>query len=125
MLKTYDALFVIDAANTEDALEPMLARVRSEIVRLDGEVTHEEILGKRPFARPMHKRDQGVYVRLRFQLAADQVDGLRKRYKLVDALMRVQVLAVDARREALLAEQAERRAAHAEAVEAAGEPAEG
>lgn len=125
MLKTYDALFVIDAANTEDALEPMLARVRSEIVRLDGEVTREEILGKRPFARPMHKRDQGVYVRLRFQLAADQVDGLRKRYKLVDALIRVQVLAVDARREALLAEQAERRAAHAEAVEIAGQPDEG
>ncbi len=125
MLKTYDALFVIDAANTEDALEPMLARVRSEIVRLDGEVTREEILGKRPFARPMHKRDQGIYVRLRFQLAPEQVDGLRKRYKLVDALMRVQVLAVDARREVLLAEQAERRAAHAEAAEAAGQPDEG
>ncbi len=124
MLKTYDALFVIDAANTEDALEPMLARVRSEIVRLDGEVTREDILGKRPFARPMHKRDQGVYVRLRFQLAPDQVDGLRKRYKLVDELMRVQVVAVDARREALLAQQSERRAAHAEAVETAGEPDE-
>lgn len=116
MLKIYDGLFVFNAADTEEALEPLLSRVRSELVRLDGEVVSEDIQGRRAFARPIRKKDHGVYVRIRFQMEPGQIETLRKRYRLMDNLLRAQILSVDLVQEAALAEQAERRAAHAESV---------
>lgn len=121
MSKTYDGLFVLEASRQEEAVENLLARIRSELVRMDGEVVEEEKIGKKFFARPMRKHDSGLYVRLRFRMDPAQIDGLRKRYRLFEGLLRVRILLVDPALEKTLAEQKERRAAHEASVrEAAG-----
>ena len=55
----------------------------------------------------MQKRESGVYVAVRFEFDPASVRELVNRYRLVEEVFRVRILAVDERREAKLAAQAE------------------
>ena len=113
-MKKYDGLYIFAGNAKDDVLEASLTKAVAEIERFGGKVELQEILGKRTFARPMHKRENGVYAIVRFELDPAKVTELVNRYRLVEEVFRVQILAVDDRREAKLAAQreaAERRAA--------------
>ena len=118
-MKKYDALYIFVNAVREDAVEPLVEKVSGDITRLGGKVLGSELLGRKTFARVMKKKESGVYVRVRFELDPAKVAELRARYALNDEIFRVQILAVDDRREALVVEQNARRKAAAEAAEAA------
>ena len=108
-MKKYDALYIFVGIAKDDVLEANLEKALAEVVRLGGNVLEKVQLGKRAFSRPMKKRENGVYVKVRLELDPAKVDELVKRYKLVEEVFRVQVLAVDDRREAkITAERAER-----------------
>jgi ribosomal protein S6 len=113
-MKKYDALYIFVGIAKDDALEAYLDKALSEVSRLGGNVLEKVSLGKRAFSRPMKKRESGVYVKVRFEIDADKVSELVKRYKLAEEAFRVQILAVDERREAKIAaertERAERQA---------------
>ena len=129
-MKKYDGLYIFAGQAKDDVLESQIAKAVAEVTRLGGNILSQEVLGKRTFARPMAKRESGVYVQIRFELDPQKVGELVNRYRIVEDVFRVQILAVDERREAILAAQreaAEKRAAEkaqkeAEAAEAA--PAE-
>ncbi len=120
-MKKYDALYIFVNTARDDAVEPLLEKVSGDITRLGGNVLGSELLGRKTFARVMKKKDSGVYVRVRFELDPSKVAELRARYALNDEIFRVQILAVDDRREALVVEQNARRKAKAEAEAAASE----
>ena len=122
-MKKYDGLYIFAGQAKDDVLEGQINKALAEITRLEGNVLSQEVLGKRTFARPMHKRDNGVYVQVRFELDPAKVSELTNRYRLVEEVFRVQFLAVDERREALLAAQREAAAKRA-AVKAQKEAAE-
>ena len=113
-MKKYDALYIFVGVAKEDALEAQMEKALAEINRLGGNVLEQVNLGKRVFSRPMSKKDSGVYVKVRFELDPLKVDELVNRYHLVEEVFRVQILAVDERREAILAAQAEAAAKRAE-----------
>ncbi len=121
-MKKYDGLYIFAGSAKDDVLDKQVDKVCGEITRLDGNVLTTEVLGKRTFARPMQKRDNGVYVKIRFELDPSQVSVLLGRYRLTEDVFRVQILAVDERREAILARQSEERKAR-EAARAAAEEA--
>lgn len=123
MMKKYDALYIFVNAPKDEGLDHLIERVGAEITRLGGQLIGSESLGKRNFARPMQKRESGVYIRIRFELAPDKVAALRARYAIMEEVFRVEVLAVDERREQLVIEQTARRKAKAEAAAAAAEAA--
>ena len=120
-MKKYDGLYIFAGSAKDEALDKQIDKVRGEITRLSGNVLTTEVLGKKTFARPMHKRDNGVYVKIRFELDPAQVRTLIARYHLAEEVFRVQILAVDERRESVLVKQAEvqktREAARAAAAE--------
>jgi ribosomal protein S6 len=118
-MKKYDALYIFVNAVRDDAVEPLLEKVSGDITRLGGKVLGSEMLGRKNFARVMKKKESGVYVRVRFELDPSKVADLRARYALNDEIFRVQILAVDDRREALVVAQNARRQAAAEAAAAA------
>ena len=109
-MKKYDALYIFVGIAKDDVLEANLEKALAEVTRLGGNVLEKVSLGKRAFSRPMKKRDSGVYVKVRLELDADKVDELVKRYKLVEEVFRVQILAVDDRREAKIAQERAERA---------------
>ena len=114
-MKKYDALYIFVGIAKDDVLEANLEKALAEVTRLGGNVLEKVQLGKRVFSRPMKKRESGVYVKVRLELDPAKVDELVKRYKLVEEVFRVQFLAVDERREALLAAQRDAAAKRAEA----------
>lgn len=109
-MKKYDALYIFVGIAKDDALEANLEKALAEVTRLGGNVLEKVQLGKRMFSRPMKKREAGVYVKVRLELDPAKVDELVKRYKLVEEVFRVQILAVDDRREAKIAQERAERA---------------
>ena len=109
-MKKYDALYIFVGIAKDDALEANLDKALAEVTRLGGNVLEKVQLGKRVFSRPMKKRDSGVYVKVRLEMDPAKVDELVKRYKLVEEVFRVQILAVDDRREAKIAQERTERA---------------
>ena len=121
-MKKYDGLYIFVGTAKDDVLDQQIDKVCGEITRLDGNVLTTEVRGRRTFARPLQKRDNGIYVKIRFELDPSQVSVLLGRYRLAEDVFRVQILAVDDRREAVLARQAEERKVR-EAARAAAEEA--
>ena len=109
-MKKYDALYIFVGIAKDDVLEANLEKALTEVTRLGGNVLEKVQLGKRMFSRPMKKRENGVYVKVRLELDPAKVDELVKRYKLVEEVFRVQILAVDDRREAKIAQERAERA---------------
>ena len=109
-MKKYDALYIFVGIAKDDALEANLEKALAEVERFDGKILEKVSLGRRSFSRPMKKRESGVYVKVRLELDPANVDALVKRYKLVEEVFRVQILAVDERREAKIAEERAERA---------------
>ena len=109
-MKKYDALYIFVGIAKDGALEANLEKALAEVTRLGGNVLEKVQLGKRMFSRPMKKRENGVYVKVRLELDPSKVDELVKRYKLVEEVFRVQILAVDDRREAKIAQERAERA---------------
>ncbi len=113
-MKKYDGLYIFAGNAKDDVLENSLAKAVAEIERFGGKIESQDILGKRAFARPMHKRENGVYALVRFEMDPLKVKDLVNRYRLVEEVFRVQILAVDDRREEKLARQREAAAKRAE-----------
>ena len=109
-MKKYDALYVFVGVAKDDAVEAPLEKALAEVTRLGGEVLEKVVLGGRAFSRPMKKRDRGTYVKVRFEIDPSKVEELVNRYRLVEEVFRVQILAVDARREARIAQERNERA---------------
>ncbi len=104
-MNKYDGLYIFAGSAKDDVLDKQIDKARGEITRLSGNVLTTEVLGKKTFARPMRKRDSGVYVKIRFELDPAQVSTLVTRYHLVEDIFRVQILAVDERREEVMLKQ--------------------
>ena len=109
-MKKYDALYIFVGMAREDAVEASLEKALAEVTRLGGNVIEKVSLGKRTFSRPIRKRESGVYVKVRFELDPQKVDELVNRYHLVEEVFRVQILAVDDRREVKIAQERAERA---------------
>ena len=118
-MKKYDALYIFVGIAKDDALEANLEKALAEVERFDGKILEKVSLGRRSFSRPMKKRESGVYVKVRLELDPANVDALVKRYKLVEEVFRVQILAVDERREAKIAQERADRAERQAKKEAA------
>ena len=110
-MKKYEALYIFVGIAKDDALNANLEKALAEVARLGGNVLATESLGKRQFSRPMKKKDTGVYVKVRFEIDPSKLVELVNRYRLVEEVFRVQILAVDERRESKIASERERRAA--------------
>ena len=122
-MKKYDGLYIFAGSARDEVLDKMIEAASAEIGNHSGNILSTEMLGKKTFARPMKKRDNGVYVKIRFEIDPAAIEKLTKRYKLIEDVFRVQFLAVDERLETVLAEQADaavaREVARTEAAAAA------
>ena len=109
-MKKYDALYIFVGTLRDDAVESSLEKALAEVTRLGGNVLEKVSLGKRSFSRPIRKRESGVYVKVRFEIDPLKVDELVNRYHLVEEVFRVQILAVNDRREVKIAQERAERA---------------
>lgn len=106
-MKKYEGMYIFANVAKDDSIDGLVEKASNEITRLNGKVLSTNVLGKRSFARPMQKKDGGVFVRIRFELNPAQVVTLQGRYRLLEDFFRVQILSVNDRREAAIVKQTE------------------
>lgn len=94
-MTTYEGLFVFPERMQDEEAEAAREKVVADLARFDAKLLGSLTLGRRGFARPMKKARGGVYVRMVFELDGAQVDALRRRLKLNDALLRAQITVGD------------------------------
>jgi len=122
-MKKYDGMYIFANVAKDDSIDGLIEKASNEITRLNGKVLSTNVLGKKSFARTMQKKDGGVFVKIRFELNPVQVVTLQGRYGLLEDFFRVQILAVDERREARIVKQAEEQKVRDVAKAAAAERA--
>lgn len=84
-------MIVFQGDRTDEDVTAALDRACSEIERLNGSVIKRDELGRKTFARPMKKCDNGHYIRVTFELSPENIDALLARYKLTGDVFRIQV----------------------------------
>ena len=96
-MNTYEGLFIFADTLKEEELKVILDRTVATIEKQGGSVLGTKKLGRRNFARPMSKRESGVYVRTVFNLDPTKVTPLLARYKLDEDVFRVQITRGDSK----------------------------
>lgn len=96
-MNTYEGLFIFADTLKEEELKEVVDRTMAVIVKQGGSVLGVKKMGRRNFARPMSKRDSGIYVRAVFNLDPSEVTPLQARYELSEDVFRVQITCGDSK----------------------------
>ncbi len=91
ILRTYEALIIFADKVNDDTANEAMDVYQAEIERQGGEALDRMVLGRRMFARPLKKRDSGLYAKVFFNLDPDKIVPLKQRCKFVDVLFRLQI----------------------------------
>lgn len=91
-MKTYEVMFIFASSLKDEVLEKMLERIRGDIAKLNGTVVNTQVLGTRTFARPMQKREAGLYVKMTVSLDPQEVAAFKLKCRLNEEIFRVQLL---------------------------------
>ena len=91
-MNKYEAMFIFPETVRDEDLEAALDKVSGEIEKAGGKVDSTTRLGRRSFARPMHKQNAGQYTVIGFLLPGDKVRPLQARLKLNEQIFRVQIV---------------------------------
>lgn len=91
-MKKYEGLFIFHQPGDDQALEEKVEKARAEIVKQGGTVEATTRMGRLSFARPLRKREFGVYVLIAFTLEPDKLIALQERYRLNEEILRVQIV---------------------------------
>lgn len=90
-LNTYDIMFIFPATLTDEQYDKLFETAQAEITRVGGTVARTERMGRRPYARPIAKRVEGLYGRAWAKIDPTQIDALTARYNLNEEIVRVQI----------------------------------
>lgn len=88
----YEGLFIFPETLDDEQLDQAIDSVKVELERLEGSLESSTRMGKRSFARPMHKKKAGIYVVIMFRLAGNQIDAFKHRLDLVTNVFRAQFI---------------------------------
>lgn len=94
ILRTYEALIIFAETVKEDTVNQAMDAFGAEVERQGGAVLDRMSLGRRPFARPLKKRDSGLYGKVYFTMDPANIEPLKKRCKFVNSLFRIQIIAL-------------------------------
>ena len=90
-MNTYDSMIIFESSMSEEGLQKAIVRIKDEIGKLGGTSGDSKVMGKHTFARPMKKKNDGIYVKMGFDMAPDKIDALKGRFKLNEEVFRVQI----------------------------------
>lgn len=95
-MKNYEALFILSNSISDEQLDGKIEQISSEIIKLGGNVQAATRMGRITFARPLAKKEAGIYVRILFLLEPAKVAALQERYRHNENLIRLQIVAAKA-----------------------------
>ena len=93
-MNKYEAIIILSHTLDDDAVEARLQTVRDEVAKHEGTVDSFTRMGRRSFARPMGKRENGIYVLAFLTLKPDSIKPITDRltrFQQDDSILRMQV----------------------------------
>ncbi len=91
-MRKYEALFILSNTISDEQLESRIEQISSEIVKLGGTVQAATRMGRITFARPIAKKEVGVYVQLVFMMEPDKIKAMHDHYRHNEDLIRLQIM---------------------------------
>ncbi|MBI3087923.1 MAG: 30S ribosomal protein S6 [Candidatus Omnitrophica bacterium] len=92
MTRNYEALIILKSVGTEAELAQAVAQVEEPIKKLGGRVEHSENMGRRRLAYRIARQQEGCYQLIRFQLAPEQLEELKRALRLNETIVRYLIL---------------------------------
>ncbi len=116
----YEAMYIVDAAVSEEELQEIVRRLEDHVRESGGEVIASREFGRRQLAYQINHKKTGIYMLLYFRALGHVVEELRNEMRLMDNILRSMI--VIANPQAIYDPQAaQAQAAAAEAEEEAAE----
>jgi small subunit ribosomal protein S6 len=99
--RTYEVVFIIDPAASEDEVMRLSEGVQKVITGQGGSITKTEMMGKRQLAYEINHKKDGTYVLLEVEGSGAEIAELERRMRVNDQILRYMTIRVDeARRRA-------------------------
>ena len=90
-MKKYEVLFILSNTISDEQMETKIEQIRSEITKLGGTVQATTRMGRINFARPIAKKEAGLYVQTVFLMEPAKIAALHERYRHNEDLIRMQI----------------------------------
>lgn len=91
-VRTYETMVIANPNLGEEGLQQLQGRLAELLLHHGGKVLEKEVLGKRKLSYPIASLTEGVYLQIRFEMAADQILKLQKGASLIESIVRMVVL---------------------------------
>lgn len=92
-MRKYEALFILSNTVSDEQIEAKISQINAEIVKMGGNVQAATRMGRITFARPIAKKETGVYVQIVFMMEPDKIKAMHERYRHDEDVIRLQIVA--------------------------------
>ncbi len=93
--KNYEVTFIVNAALDDPQIDTAIEKVKEFIVKNGGEIVELTKWGRKRFAYPIKKKNNGFYVVIVFKSVGDLVAKLERAFQLDENFLRYLVIYLD------------------------------
>jgi small subunit ribosomal protein S6 len=93
--KIYETTFIVNAALDDPQIDAVIEKVREVIVKNGGEIRDLAKWGRKRFAYPIKKKNNGFYAVFEFLATGDAIAKLERHYQLDENIIRYLTIVLD------------------------------
>lgn len=86
-MNKYESVLILTEKVENSEREKALDRIR-DFIKENGNITREENIGIRKFAYEIKKQTQGYYYQINFEIEANLIAELERRYRITDEILK-------------------------------------
>ena len=94
-LRAYETTFIVNASLDDPQIDATIDKVKDVITRNGGEITDLAKWGRKRFAYPIKRRNNGFYVVISFNAPGTLIAKLERHFQLEENILRFLVIALD------------------------------
>lgn len=87
-MNKYELMFIVSGDASEEKREELISRFKAYVEAHKGSVEGIEKIGMKKFAYPIDFKNEGFYVIMNINLAAEEVDAMNKLMNITDGIVR-------------------------------------
>ncbi len=92
---TYETTFIVNASLDDPQIDAVIEKAKDVIVKNGGEIVEIFKWGRKRFAYPIRKRNNGFYVVVVFRGSGELITRLERHYQLDENILRFLVIVLD------------------------------